>query len=241
MAARPATLLASIAAVFVGTASAWHDGVFAPLPFIVVLVAALSIQVGVNFANDLADAVKGADTAHRIGPQRAVSSGAITAHEMKRGVVRPEHLDRTIRLATEAGLPLGGSQVYGFPGETEAEMVDSIRRARAYDKSTSFHRWTVFICQPLPGSQLWHRLRADGVLSPDMDFSTMRIDGDYEYFTSDWLFLNPEMTRERFVQVLQREGVLPKTLRLRPPVSRRIWRQMNTWWARPSGARRAAA
>jgi len=87
MAARPATLLASVASVLVGTASAWRDGVFALLPFVVVFVAALAIQVGVNFANDLADAARGADTEARIGPQRAVSSGVITANEMKRGIV----------------------------------------------------------------------------------------------------------------------------------------------------------
>ncbi len=87
MAARPATLLASVAPVLIGTASAWSDGVFAALPFVVVLVAALAIQVGVNYANDLADAERGADTEARIGPQRAVASGVISASEMKRGIL----------------------------------------------------------------------------------------------------------------------------------------------------------
>jgi 1,4-dihydroxy-2-naphthoate octaprenyltransferase len=87
MAARPATLLASVAPVLIGTASAWRDGVFALLPFVVVLIAALAIQVGVNFANDLADAVKGADTEARIGPQRAVASGVISALDMRRGMM----------------------------------------------------------------------------------------------------------------------------------------------------------
>ncbi len=86
MAARPATLLASVAPVLIGTASAWSDGVFAVLPFVVVLVAALAIQIGVNFANDLADAQKGADTEARIGPQRAVASGVISMSDMKRGI-----------------------------------------------------------------------------------------------------------------------------------------------------------
>ncbi|MEN8237836.1 MAG: 1,4-dihydroxy-2-naphthoate polyprenyltransferase [Actinomycetota bacterium] len=87
MAARPATLLASVAPVLIGTASAWRDGVFALLPFIVVLIAALAIQIGVNFANDLADAARGADTEARIGPQRAVASGVITASDMRRGMI----------------------------------------------------------------------------------------------------------------------------------------------------------
>ena len=56
------------------------------VPFIVVLFCSLTIQVGVNYANDLADAEKGADTEARIGPVRAVSAGMITASDMKRGI-----------------------------------------------------------------------------------------------------------------------------------------------------------
>ncbi len=86
MAARPATLPASISPVLIGSASAWGDDVFALLPFAIVLVAVIAIQIGVNFANDLADAHRGADTAARIGPQRAVASGVITPRDMRRGI-----------------------------------------------------------------------------------------------------------------------------------------------------------
>ena len=83
LAARPPTLLAAIAPVVVGSASAWRDGVWAALAMAVILVSALAIQVGVNFANDLADADKGADTDARIGPLRTVSSGLVSPSEMK--------------------------------------------------------------------------------------------------------------------------------------------------------------
>jgi 1,4-dihydroxy-2-naphthoate octaprenyltransferase len=86
MAARPPTLPAAIAPVLIGTASAWRDNVFALLPFAVVVVAALAIQIGVNYANDLADAQKGADTEARIGPRRAVASGVISETDMKKGI-----------------------------------------------------------------------------------------------------------------------------------------------------------
>lgn len=87
LAARPPTLLAAVSPVLVGTASAWRDSVAATLPFIVILVSALAIQVGVNYANDLADADKGADTEDRIGPLRTVSAGLISPAEMKLGIV----------------------------------------------------------------------------------------------------------------------------------------------------------
>lgn len=87
LAARPATLSAGVAAVLVGSALAAAAGVFRWDAFIVTLFAAVAIQIGVNFANDLADARRGADTETRIGPTRAVAGGLLTADEMKRGII----------------------------------------------------------------------------------------------------------------------------------------------------------
>jgi len=86
LAARPATLPAGVAAVVVGSALAAADGVFRWDAFVVTLFAALAIQIGVNYANDLADAQKGADTEARIGPTRAVAAGLLTSGQMKRGI-----------------------------------------------------------------------------------------------------------------------------------------------------------
>ena len=54
---------------------------------LVTLLAAIAIQVGVNFANDLADAARGADTETRIGPTRAVAAGLITPRQMRNGMI----------------------------------------------------------------------------------------------------------------------------------------------------------
>ena len=86
LAARPAPLPAGGAAVVVGSALAAADGVFRWDAVLVTLFAAIAIPVGVNYANDLADAEKGADTEARIGPTRAVATGLITSGQMKRGI-----------------------------------------------------------------------------------------------------------------------------------------------------------
>ena len=86
-AARPATLWAAVAPVLIGAALAADARVFDWLTFVVILFAAMAIQIGVNFANDLADAAKGADTAARIGPRRAVSSGLVTPEAMRAAIV----------------------------------------------------------------------------------------------------------------------------------------------------------
>ena len=85
LAARPPTLWAAAAPVLVGTALATGAEVFRGDAFLVTLFAALMIQVGVNFANDVADGTRGTDE-DRIGPTRAVASGLITPRQMWVGI-----------------------------------------------------------------------------------------------------------------------------------------------------------
>jgi 1,4-dihydroxy-2-naphthoate octaprenyltransferase len=85
LAARPATLWAAVAPVLVGSAMAARADVFRTDAAVVTMIAALLIQVGVNFANDVADGTRGTDE-NRIGPTRAVASGLITPHQMWIGI-----------------------------------------------------------------------------------------------------------------------------------------------------------
>jgi 1,4-dihydroxy-2-naphthoate polyprenyltransferase len=70
--ARPRTLGASITPVVVGTAAAGHAEVWR---FAAALLVGLGLQIGVNYANDFHDGVRGVDTAERLGPPRLTSSG----------------------------------------------------------------------------------------------------------------------------------------------------------------------
>jgi 1,4-dihydroxy-2-naphthoate octaprenyltransferase len=81
-AARPRTLPAAIAPVLVGSGLAAHDGVYRNDAFLLALVGALAIQVAANFANDVSDAGRGADTADRVGPTRMVATGRISSQAM---------------------------------------------------------------------------------------------------------------------------------------------------------------
>jgi 1,4-dihydroxy-2-naphthoate octaprenyltransferase len=78
--ARPKTLPAAIAPVAVGTALAGNE--IDPLLALLALLVSLSLQIGVNYANDYSDGVKGTDD-NRVGPMRLVASGAATAHQVK--------------------------------------------------------------------------------------------------------------------------------------------------------------
>ncbi len=86
-ATRPRTLSAAMAPVLVGTALAAHDGRFDLGAATLCLIFALLIQVGTNFANDYYDFIKGADTAARVGPTRAVAAGLVRPEVMRRAMV----------------------------------------------------------------------------------------------------------------------------------------------------------
>jgi 1,4-dihydroxy-2-naphthoate octaprenyltransferase len=73
--------------VLVGSALAWRDTRFDALAAGICLAFALLIQIGTNFANDYFDFVKGADTAARVGPQRAVAAGLIGPGTMKGAMI----------------------------------------------------------------------------------------------------------------------------------------------------------
>lgn len=86
MAARPATLTAAAAPVLVGTAVAVAAGGFRAGPALAALAGALLLQVAANFANDLFDFEKGADTEHRLGPTRVVQAGLLSPRAVRRGL-----------------------------------------------------------------------------------------------------------------------------------------------------------
>lgn len=78
--ARPRTLPAAIAPVVVATALVGAD--FNWFRAALALKVAVWLQIGVNFANDYSDGVKGTD-ADRVGPIRLVASGLASAKSVK--------------------------------------------------------------------------------------------------------------------------------------------------------------
>ncbi len=85
--ARPRTLPAAVVPVMIGAAVASTvDGITARtflVNGVLALVVSLALQVGVNFANDYSDGVRGTDDA-RTGPRRLVASGSASATAVKR-------------------------------------------------------------------------------------------------------------------------------------------------------------
>ncbi len=81
-AARPRTLPAALAPVLVGSGAAAAMDSFRPARAVLCLSVALALQIGVNFANDYSDGIRGTD-AVRVGPTRLTASGAVSPRTVK--------------------------------------------------------------------------------------------------------------------------------------------------------------
>lgn len=80
--ARPRTLPAAVAPVLVGTGlAAWAGSVLVGRALLA-LVVAIALQVGVNYANDYSDGVRGTDAA-RVGPVRLVGQGLASPRSVR--------------------------------------------------------------------------------------------------------------------------------------------------------------
>lgn len=85
-AARPKTLPLALVSIFTGSALAFSSGHFSlPIALLALLTATL-LQILSNLANDYGDAVKGTDNEKRIGPMRAIQSGAVSLSDMKKAI-----------------------------------------------------------------------------------------------------------------------------------------------------------
>lgn len=81
-AARPRTLPLALSSTLLGSFLAWHDKPFKSAVLLLALLTTLFLQILSNLANDYGDSVNGMDNADRVGPKRAVQSGAIESKSM---------------------------------------------------------------------------------------------------------------------------------------------------------------
>lgn len=85
-AARPKTLPLALVSIFTGSALAFAAGRFSVIIMLLALLTATLLQILSNLANDYGDALKGTDNEHRLGPLRAIQSGAVSTNDMKKAM-----------------------------------------------------------------------------------------------------------------------------------------------------------
>jgi 1,4-dihydroxy-2-naphthoate octaprenyltransferase len=137
--ARPKTLGAAISPVLVGTAAGSLDGPINWPRAAAAAVVALSLQVGVNFANDYSDGVRGTD-AQRRGPVRLTATGLASQRAVRNAaalafafaavvgavlslVVTPWLLLVGVAAIAAAVTYTGGPRPYGYIGLGEVMVL----------------------------------------------------------------------------------------------------------------------
>ena len=87
------TLPLSLSLIAMGSIIAFQRGIFAWKICVLALLTTLALQILSNLCNDFGDSEKGVDNAERVGPMRAIQSGAITPKEMKRAIIGNQTMD----------------------------------------------------------------------------------------------------------------------------------------------------
>jgi 1,4-dihydroxy-2-naphthoate octaprenyltransferase len=138
--ARPRTLVASVCPVLVGTAVAASQGRLLAWRALAAGVVSVAIQVGVNYANDYSDGIRGSDTPARLGPVRLTASGLASPSQVRRAAAIAFALAAVAGLALAVAVDLrlllvgvacilaavlytGGPRPYGYAGFGELSVL----------------------------------------------------------------------------------------------------------------------
>ncbi|HEY2957816.1 MAG TPA: 1,4-dihydroxy-2-naphthoate polyprenyltransferase [Actinomycetota bacterium] len=138
--ARPRTLAAAVCPVLVGTAAAAPVAPPVAWRALAALVVALGMQVGVNYANDYSDGVRGTDAPGRLGPTRLVASGLASPPQVRlaaavafavaaaAGLALAVAVDLRLVLVGAAAIAAallytGGPRPYGYRGLGELSVL----------------------------------------------------------------------------------------------------------------------
>jgi 1,4-dihydroxy-2-naphthoate polyprenyltransferase len=138
--ARPRTLVAAVCPVLVGTAAAASEGPVVAWRAAAALVVAVALQVGVNFANDYSDGLRGTDTPARLGPTRLTAAGLAAPAAVRRaaalsfavaalaGLALAVAVDLRLLLVGVAAIAAavlytGGPRPYGYAGFGELAVL----------------------------------------------------------------------------------------------------------------------
>jgi 1,4-dihydroxy-2-naphthoate polyprenyltransferase len=138
--ARPRTLVAAVCPVLVGTAAAAAEGPLIVWRALAALVVALGLQVGVNYANDYSDGVRGTDAPGRLGPTRLVATGLATPAQVRLAATAAFTVAAAAGLALAVAVDLrliavgaaaiaaavlytGGPRPYGYRGLGELSVL----------------------------------------------------------------------------------------------------------------------
>ncbi len=129
------TLPLSFAIVLTSAAVALQDSCFSAPIFVLELTTTLFLQILSNLSNDYGDTVHGADSANRVGPQRAVQSGAISLSSMRHAML----VFSILSFISGVALLCVGYNIIGLQGVTTLLIIGLLCIAAAITYTSGKH------------------------------------------------------------------------------------------------------
>jgi radical SAM superfamily enzyme YgiQ (UPF0313 family)/predicted SAM-dependent methyltransferase/2-polyprenyl-3-methyl-5-hydroxy-6-metoxy-1,4-benzoquinol methylase len=105
---------------------------------------------------------------------------------LKKGSVTVEHNQKLVDLCHIYDLPVGGSFVFGTPGETERDIEDTVSFLELNKDVMKIMGF--YMLQAVPGTELWDWAKDKGLVSDNMDWSKLALDLQKNEF--DWNNVN---------------------------------------------------
>jgi radical SAM superfamily enzyme YgiQ (UPF0313 family) len=102
-----------------------------------------------------------------------------------------EMIQQKTALVHAAGIPWLGFFIMGYPGETRANILETLAFMKDLDPSYA----EINIFNPLPGTRIWNELETQGLVGNDLDFSR------YSQSSTENFFTNGHMTRQEFKEL----------------------------------------
>ena len=108
---------------------------------------------------------------------------------------------RAAKMVKAAGIGLVGSVIYGVPGETMEEALQTVLMVKEMDMGIG----EAYLATPYPGTQLWNDAELHELVSDDMDFSRLRFDwGDDAVVVGNLSMSQLKEIRERYQEIFGR-------------------------------------
>jgi len=95
-----------------------------------------------------------------------------TLDYLKGGNVTVEQNHQAVRLLTQAGINVQGTFVIGSPGETEEEILETLR----FIKESELVNFEVYVLSPFPGTPVWEEAKKRGLVGNEMDWGRLAVD-----------------------------------------------------------------
>lgn len=160
-ASRPKTLPLAWMAILLGSLLAFHHGALSWPVLLLALLTASLLQILSNLANDYGDGMRGVDNAHRLGPVRALQSGAISPGQLRASLSVVSALAIVSGLGLLYFARLDRSAVLTFIGLGAMAIVAALtytlgRRPYGYAGLGDLAVWLFFGCLAVSGSYYLH-------------------------------------------------------------------------------------